>query len=63
MESEDRVKQLLKNEIEFCEECGMEKNEFGNYIYKSSSGSDLINLPAILNDYKDWLIDQNIVKN
>lgn len=49
----------LKTEIEFCEEIDCEKNENGVYIYKAVN--DTINLPFILLDYKNWLIENKII--
>ena len=52
---------VAKNET-FCESIGCVKNEHGTYIYKSANDVHLINLPCILEDYKDWLIKNNILK-
>ena len=58
----DKIDELIKNEVEFCEEMEFEKNEHNAYIYKSSNGHETMNLPCILNHYKDWLIEKGIVK-
>lgn len=58
-----KIDDLLKNEIDFCEERGFQKTTEGVFIYVSKNGMEYMNLPAILNDYKDWLIENNIVKN
>jgi len=56
------IAELLKNEIKFCEEFECIKNEHGAYIYNSKNRNHSFNLPAFLSDYKDWLIENNIVK-
>lgn len=56
------IKKLAEKEIEFCAETEMEKNENGQYIYKSTNGASSVNLPYILLDYKQWLIENNILK-
>ena len=55
-------KELLKHETEFCEENEYQKNEHGSYIYVSSNGNSSIRLDMVLNSYKQWLIETNIVK-
>lgn len=52
----------IKNELEFCNELELEKNEFDQFIYQSKNSKSIINLPYILQDYKQWLIDNYIVK-
>ena len=47
---------MLENEINFCKENDFPINEHGAYIYISKDGTHKMNLPAILYDYKDWLI-------
>lgn len=56
------VDELIKKETEFCEEWELPKNEHGQFIFTSIDGSCQLNLPRILNDYKDWLIENGIVK-
>jgi hypothetical protein len=56
------IKELVKDELQFCEELDCVKNEHGVYIYKSSNEVHSFNLPLLLSHYKDWLIDNNIVK-
>ena len=54
-------KELTKHEVAFLEGEGMgEKNEHGAYIYKSQNHS--IRLDLYLHGYKQYLIDNNIVK-
>lgn len=59
----DKLTELIKNELDFCEEIECEKNEHGQFIYKSENGVSSLNLPFILEEYKQWLLDNNIVKN
>ena len=53
--------ELIKKEIEFCNEIDCEKNEHGQFIYKSTNGVSSFNLPYILQEYKQWLIDNKVV--
>lgn len=54
--------ELIKNEVEFCEELGFEKNEHGVYIYQSSNGNSSMNVPMVLQHYKEWLIEKGLVR-
>jgi hypothetical protein len=56
------MEELIKNELEFCKEIDAEKNEHGQYIYESKNKASSMNLPYILEEYKQWLIDKKIVK-
>lgn len=56
------IDELIKNATEYCNENELSKNENGQFIYISKNGKSLINLPHILEDYKDWLIDKGILK-
>lgn len=56
------IEELIKSELQFCEEIECEKNEHGQFIYESSNGNHSMNLPYILQDYKQWLIDNKILK-
>lgn len=53
----DALTELIKDELEFCIENEFSKNEFDQFIYTSTNGHSSMNLPYILNDYKQWLID------
>lgn len=53
----------LKHETKFCMDNDMETNQNGVFIYFSASGHHHINLPYILSDYRDFLIQQGIVKD
>lgn len=57
----DKMMELIAKEIQFCEEADCEKNEHGVFIYTSTNGASSMNLPFILLDYKDWLIEKGIV--
>ena len=46
----------------FLEELGAVTNEHDAYIYTSSNGVSHINLAYVLMSYKDWLIENDIVK-
>jgi hypothetical protein len=54
--------ELIKDEVEFSEELGLEKNEHGVYIYGSSNKNSSINVPMVLQHYKEWLIEKGIVR-
>ncbi len=52
-----------KHETSFVKEDGVfEANEYGVYIYTSTNGYSSIDLIAILRSYRDYLIDNKIVK-
>jgi len=55
-------KDFTKYEVQFLNEEGGEKNEHGAYCYQSQNGNHLISLDMFLASYKQWLIDNNIVK-
>lgn len=46
----------------FLEELGAEKNEHDAYIYVSSNGISSMNLALVLNHYKDWLLDNDLLR-
>jgi hypothetical protein len=56
------MENTLKNERLFLEENDSLKNANGAYLYKSESGNDILLLDYYLKDYKDWLIENGIVK-
>ncbi len=62
MENTNTIQVMLEKATEFCNEIECEKNEHGQFIYDSRNKKLAINLPFILNDYKDWLIENKIVK-
>lgn len=53
------IEDLVKNEIKFCEEIDCIKNKNNQFIYHSTDGNSIINLPHILNEYKEWLIEND----
>ena len=54
---------MAKNEIKFCEENEFVRNEHGQFIYENKgSNVHAMNIPYMLLCYKDWLIENNIVK-
>ena len=56
------MEELIKNEIEFCNEIDCEKNEHSQFIYDSRNDKSSLNLPYILMEYKQWLIEKGLVK-
>jgi len=56
------TQEIIKEEIEFCESIDCERNESGQFIYDSRNKKSALNLPFILMEYKDWLIEKGIVK-
>lgn len=52
---------LIENEIQFCKESDMEKNEHHQFIYKSANEASSVNMPYILLEYKQWLVENKIV--
>lgn len=58
----NNIDELIKNELDFCNEIECEKNKFNQFIYESQNKKCSINLPFILNDYKNWLIEKGFVK-
>lgn len=61
-ELDAHFKELTKHEVRFCEEMGYHKNQYGAYIYATDDGISSINLPFTFQHYKQWLIENNIVK-
>jgi len=47
---------------EFCQNEEFPTNENGVYIFNSADGSTSINLPAILMDFKQFLIDEDVMR-
>lgn len=58
----ENMANLIKNEVKFCEEIDLEKNEHGQFIYTSSNGISSTSIPFLLQEYKQWLIENKIVK-
>lgn len=57
------MEEIVKNEIEFCNEIVFEKNEHDEFIYESKNGKSVMNLPYVLMEYKQWLIHKGLVKD
>lgn len=53
---------LIKDEIDFCKSIDAEMNEKHQYIYESKNMKSVVNLPFILKEYREWLIDNNKIK-
>lgn len=53
---------MIETEVKFLEREEFVKNEHGVYIYESKDGRMSINLPFILLEYKNYLIEERIVK-
>lgn len=56
------MEELIKNEIDFCNEIDCEKNDNNQFIYESKNGKSTMNLPYVLMEYKQWLIEKGLVK-
>lgn len=52
----------IESEDKFCKEIECEKNEHGVYVYTSSNGAHIISLNYILLEYKNWLVENKILK-
>jgi len=62
MDEINTIAEIIVCELEFCKEIECEKNEHGQYIYTSKNGVSSMNLPYILEEYKQWLITKKILK-
>ena len=68
MTPEERVKldaffeERTREEMKFLCDNGAELNEYGVYIYQSTNGNSSINLALFLRGYRDYLIENDIVK-
>lgn len=51
----------IKDEIRFCEQTELNKNEHHQFIYISKDGFSHINLPHILLEYKEFLIENKLI--
>jgi hypothetical protein len=43
--------------MEYCKSRDFVKNECGAYIYVSQNGVEFINLPRVMAEFVDWLIE------
>lgn len=57
-----RLDELLSDEIEYLKENDFYQNEHGVFLYVSDNGNHRLSLDFILNDYKEWLIENNKVR-
>ncbi len=62
MNKDEAIKVLIKTEVAFLERCCALKNEHGAYLYVSKRGADHINLAMLLYNYKEYLIENGMVK-
>jgi len=64
MTPEQQLKEMTKNEEAFLmsEDGNGECNEHGVYLYASHNGNHTISLSYYLLSYKNWLIDNGIIK-
>lgn len=56
------ISKLTEIEVKFLEENQAVKNEHGVYLFISQNGQDRISLDFYLLEYKNWLIENKIVK-
>lgn len=59
---ENILKQSSKNEFQFLKENGCLLNPYEVYLYKSDNGNHRLILDMFLVSYKEWLIENKIVK-
>ena len=59
---DSKFDELLKTERLFLEEMEAVKNENGKYLYKSINEDEILLLDFYLKDYKDWLVQNGMVK-
>ncbi len=68
MTPEEKIKldkyldELTKHEVKFLKEQGAEKNEYGTYVYRSANDNHILRLDMFLSHYREWLIENKIVK-
>lgn len=54
--------ELIKKEDEFCESIDCERNQAEQFIYYSKNQQHMFNLPYILLEYKEWMIEKCLIK-
>ena len=59
---DNRLLEMVKTERKFLEQQEAEKTEAGVYVFTSSNGNEHISLDFYLLEYKQWLIENKIVK-
>lgn len=55
-------KDLTKHEVEFLKSEGIPTNQHGVYLFESQDRTTTISLDLFLMSYKDWLIENKIVR-
>jgi hypothetical protein len=58
----DKVPKLVEREDAFCESIDCTRNKAEQFIYCSKDGKSMMNLPYILLEYKQWMIEQGFIK-
>lgn len=58
----DQIKELTKGEVKYLEQEQCPKNEHGSYIFISQDGKERIELSLFLYGYKQYLIENKILK-
>lgn len=58
----ETLEELQKTAQDYCEKNEMVKNQHSVFIYKSADGTHSIDLVSVLHDYKEYLIDNNLLK-
>jgi len=53
----------LKFEIKFCLQNELEPNEHGRFVYASTSGTHMMSIPEILSDYREFLVNEGVIKD
>jgi hypothetical protein len=56
------IEKMTENEVNFLTEEDYETNEHGVFVYTSTNGVSKIELSLVLLSYKQWLLDNKIVK-
>ena len=56
------VPKIIKREDDFCESIDCERNKAEQFIYYSKDQKSMFNLPYILLEYKQWMIEQGYIK-
>ena len=57
------IPKLIEREDEFCESIDCERTEdTRQFIYDSRNDKSVMNLPYVLLEYKQWLIDEGFIK-
>ena len=54
--------ELIKREYEFCKSIDCERSNTEQFTYHSENNKSHINLPYILLEYKQWLIEQGYIE-